>query len=75
MQEIENVMLKKQISEIEDALNPQLLFTEPLSVKNMNNHPKGAARVSTRIRKAAKVLVGIRKNVTKNINKRLSIFF
>jgi hypothetical protein len=74
-QEIENEILKKTIRELEDALNPKPLFAKPLVMMVLEEFPKETARSSSKVTKDAKLLVGVRRYVAKNIDKKLSIMW
>jgi hypothetical protein len=71
--ELENIMLKRRISQLEDALSPKPLFVEPLAIISPNQMPPSTPGTSTKVRKVVKFLKRIRLYVTKNINKRLNI--
>jgi hypothetical protein len=68
-QELENIKLKKRISELEDTLSPRPLFAEPLSIIVPDPMPQDTPSTSTRVRKVVKLLSGIRMYVIENINK------
>jgi hypothetical protein len=68
-QELENIKLKRRISELEDALSPKSLFVEPLSIIAPDPIPQDTPGMTSKVRKYAKLLSGIRMYVTENINK------
>jgi len=59
-QELENTKLKKRISELEDSLNPRPLFAEPLSIMVPKTTPQDTIGTSTRVKRDAKLLSGIK---------------
>jgi hypothetical protein len=72
-QELENVKLKRRISELEDALNPKPLFAEPLAIVASDQMPPSTPGTSVRVRKETNLLSGVRFYVAENINRRLDI--
>jgi hypothetical protein len=71
-QELENTKLKKRISELEDSLSPRPLFAEPLSIMVPETTPQDTPGTSTRVKRVAKLLSGVRMYIVENINKRLT---
>jgi hypothetical protein len=71
--ELENIRLKRRISELEDTLSPKPLFTEPLAIVAPDQMPQSTLGTSTWVNKATKLLSGVRLYVTENINKQLNI--
>jgi hypothetical protein len=72
-QELENIKLKRRITELEDTLSPKPLFAEPLAIVVPDQMPPSTPGTSIKVRKATKFLNGVRLYVTENINKRLTI--
>jgi len=70
--ELENIILKNRISELEDPLSPRPLFVEPLSIIVPKTIPQGTPCISSKVKKNAKLLRGIRMYVANNINKCLN---
>jgi hypothetical protein len=68
-QELENIKLKRRITELEDALSPKPLFAEPLAIVAPDQMPPSTPGTSVRVRKYAKFLNGVRLYVMENINK------
>jgi hypothetical protein len=50
-QELENIRLKKRISELEDALSPRPLFVEPLSIMVPKIVPQDTLGTSSKVKK------------------------
>jgi hypothetical protein len=74
-QELGDYKLKKQICALEYDLSPRPLFTEPLSMMTPDKFPEEISRSNSKVKKAAKLLMDIKKYAVENINKRLSKIF
>jgi len=59
-QELENVKLKRRISELEDALNLKPLFAEPLAIVAPDQNPPSTHGTLVRVRKETNLLSGVR---------------
>jgi hypothetical protein len=55
-QELENIILKRRISELEDSLSPKPLFAELLAIISPNQIPPSTQGTSTCVSKATKLL-------------------
>jgi hypothetical protein len=72
-QELQNIKLKKRISELEEALSPKPLFAQPLAILSSDQIPPSTPGTSKPIKKVVQLLSGVRVYVVENINKRLKI--
>jgi hypothetical protein len=72
-QEIDNERLKKRVREIEDALSTKPLFAEPLAKMVPEEATEEIVGSRSKVTKATKSLVGIRRYIVENIDKRLGI--
>jgi hypothetical protein len=73
-QELENIRLKRRISELEDTLSPKPLFVEPLAIISPDQMPPSTPGTSTQVRKATKLLSRVRLYVTKILISDLILF-
>jgi hypothetical protein len=64
--------VKKRIRKLEDALSPRPLFVEPLSIMVLETTPQGTPRTSSRVKKDAKFLSGVKMYIVEKRNKRLN---
>jgi hypothetical protein len=71
--EVENERLKKRVRELEVSLSPKPLFAEPLSMIVPKEVPKEMVGSNSKVTRATKLLMGIRRYVAENIDKRLDI--
>jgi hypothetical protein len=58
--ELENIRLKRRISEPKDTLSPKPLFTKPLSIFSLDQMPQSTRRTFTWVKKVAKLLSRVR---------------
>jgi len=74
-QDIENIWLKRETNELEEALIRRPLYMTPLAIIAQDEAPLTIPNTSNKINKFEKLLNGIKTSITKNINKWLSIIY
>jgi predicted RNA-binding protein len=65
--------LKKRIIKLEVTLNPNPLFTQPISIKAYEEHLKDTPRKIAKTRKAQELLQGVKKIIMSNIKDRVNV--
>jgi hypothetical protein len=67
--ELQNIKLKKRISELVEALTPKPLFSQRLAIILAKQTPPSTLGTSKPIRKAVQMYNGVKVYVFENINK------